>query len=82
MNLKITSIDKRFFSTEENLDFYDEQLLQNVSLEDKIGHLFTVDTEFTDVNPKTLLFNEIYPPIFEKKKRKKFLRIDALVRKY
>lgn len=59
MNLKITSIDKRFFSTEENLDFYDEQLLQNVSLEDKIGHLFTVDTEFTDVNPKTLLFNEI-----------------------
>ena len=35
-----------------------EQLLQNVSLEDKIGHLFTVDTEFTDVNPKTL-FNEI-----------------------
>lgn len=59
MNLKITSIDKRFFSTEENLDFYDEQLLQNVSLEDKIGHLFTVDTEFTDVKPKTLLFNEI-----------------------
>ena len=47
-----------------------EQLLQNVSLEDKIGHFFTVNTEFTDVNPKTLLFNEIYPPIFEKKKKK------------
>ena len=25
--------------------------------------------EFSDVNPKTLLFNEIYPPIFEKNKK-------------
>lgn len=38
-------------------------------LEDKIGHLFNVDTEFSDINPKTLLFNKIYPPIFEKNKK-------------
>ena len=44
------------------------ELLKNVSLEDKIGHLFTVDIEFLDINKKTVLFNEIYPPIFEKKK--------------
>ena len=38
-------------------------------LEDKISHLFTVDIKFADVNPQNLLFNEIYPPIFEKKKK-------------
>ena len=38
-------------------------------LEDKISHLFTVDIQFADVNPQNLLFNEIYPPIFEKKKK-------------
>ena len=43
-----------------------EQLLKSVSLEDKIGRIFTVDIEFLDINPKTLLFNEIFPPIFEK----------------
>ena len=41
-------------------------LLASVTLDDTIGHLFMVDIEFSDVNPKTLLFNEIYPPIFEK----------------
>ena len=25
--------------------------------------------EFSDINPKALLFNEIYPPIFEKHKK-------------
>ena len=45
------------------------ELLKSVTLEDKIGHLFTVDMEFSDINPKTLLFNEIYPPIFEKNKK-------------
>ena len=45
--------------------------LKNVSLEDKSGHLFTVDIEFVGINEKTLLFNEFYPPIFEKKKKKK-----------
>ena len=38
-------------------------------MEDKIGHIFTVDIEFSDINPKTLLFNEIFPPVFEKHKK-------------
>ena len=40
-----------------------------VTLEDKIGHIFTTDIDFSDINKKTVLFNEIYPPIFEKKKK-------------
>ena len=44
-------------------------LLASVTLDDTIGHLFTVDIEFSDVNPKTLLFNKIYPLIFEKNKK-------------
>ena len=46
-----------------------EQLLKSVTLEDKIGHISTVDIEFSDINPKTLLFDEIYLPIFEKNKK-------------
>ena len=38
-------------------------------MEDKLRHLFVVDIEFADINKKTLLFNEIYPPIFEKNKK-------------
>ena len=45
-----------------------KHLLKSVPLEDKIGHIFTVDIEFLDINPKTLLFNEIFPPVFEKSK--------------
>ena len=45
------------------------ELLKNVTLEDKVGHLFTVDIEFADINEKTLLFNEIYLPIFAKNKK-------------
>ena len=44
-------------------------LLENVTLEDKLGHLFLVDIKFADVNKETLLFNEVYPPIFEKNKK-------------
>ena len=44
-----------------------EELLKTISLEDKTGHIFTVHIEFAERNPKALLFNEIYPPIFEKK---------------
>ena len=36
---------------------------------DNIGHRFTVDIEFTKINEKILLFNEIYPSIFEKNKK-------------
>ena len=44
-------------------------MIKSVTLEDKKGHIFTVDIEFVDINPKSLLFNEIYPPIFEKNKK-------------
>lgn len=38
-----------------------------MTLDDKLGHLFIVDISFKNINEKTLLFNELYPPIFEKK---------------
>ena len=46
-----------------------KDLLANVTLEGKIGHLFIVDIIFSDVNEKTILFNKFYPPIFEKNKK-------------
>ena len=45
------------------------KILESLDENDPIGHLFTVDIKFNDVNEKTLLFNEIYSPIFEKNKR-------------
>ena len=54
--------EKKVLSIEELTD-----LIKNVTLEDKIGHIFTIDIEFSDIDEKNLLFNEIYPPIFEKK---------------
>ena len=45
------------------------KILDKISHEDKIGHLFIVDIKFHNKNPKTLLFNEIYPPMFEKNKK-------------
>ena len=46
-----------------------KDLLANVTLEDKIGHLFVVDIVFSDINEKTILFNEFCPPIFENNKK-------------
>ena len=46
-----------------------KDFLANVTLNDKIGHLFIVDIVLDDKNEKTILFNEIYPPIFEKNKK-------------
>ena len=43
------------------------KILDKISHDDKIGHLFVVDIKFYNKNPKTLLFNEVYQPIFEKK---------------
>ena len=45
-------------------------LLEKVSLDDKIGHLFVVDIEFDFENApqRQLTYNEIFPPIIEKKK--------------
>ena len=34
-----------------------------------LGHLFVVDIVFDKANEKTLLFNELYPSIFEKNKK-------------
>ena len=45
-------------------------ILLNLDHLDSIGHIFTVDIEFHNQNEKTLLFNEIYPPIFENKNQK------------
>ena len=44
-------------------------LLQNVRLDDHIGHLYVVDIEFdhTKVTEKQLAHN-VYPPIIEKQK--------------
>ena len=45
-------------------------LIEGILDEDKIGHLFLVDIEFSEqkASEKHLLFNQIYTPIFEKKK--------------
>ena len=45
-------------------------LLEKVSLEDSIGHLFIVDIEFDEKNAseKQYMYNEIFPPIIEKQK--------------
>ena len=45
-------------------------IIQGISDEDKIGHLFMVDIEFDlkNANEKQLFFNEIYTPILERKK--------------
>ena len=54
----------------ENLPTLEELavLLENVTLENKLGHLFVVNIKFADIFEKTVLFNEIYPPLFEKPK--------------
>ena len=45
-------------------------LLQNVSLDDQIGHLYMVDIKFdhTKATEKQFVYNEIYPPMIEKQK--------------
>ena len=45
-------------------------ILEGISHEDKIGHLFIVDIEFDfkRAGEKELLFNEVYTPSFEKER--------------
>ena len=46
-------------------------LLESVSLDDKIGHLYVVDIElnnFEKLTARQKVYNEICPPIIEKKK--------------
>ena len=45
------------------------KILDSLSDEDNIGHLFTADIKFHKINEKKLFFNELYPPIFEKNKK-------------
>ena len=45
------------------------KILDSISHEDSIGHLFALDIKFHEINEKTLLFNEIYPLIFKKNKK-------------
>ena len=45
------------------------RILDALSHDNNIGHLFIADIKFHNVNPKTLLFIELYPPIFEKDKK-------------
>ena len=45
------------------------EILEKVSHEDETGHLFLVDIKFHNKAPTTLLFNEVYPPVFKKTKR-------------
>ena len=43
-------------------------ILNNISHEDKINHIFLVDITLYGMNEKTILFNELYTPLFEKQK--------------
>ena len=45
------------------------KILDRISHEYTIGHLFIDDIKIYNINEKTLLFNEIYPPIFEKNRK-------------
>ena len=49
------------------------RILDGPSHDNTLGHLFIVDITFNNINPKTLLFNELYPPIFEKNKKMELL---------
>ena len=46
------------------------KILDKIFHEDNIGHLFTVAIKFSNINEKTFLFKELYPPIFKKKIKK------------
>ena len=46
-----------------------KKILDSISHDDKIGHLFTVSIKFDQIYEKTLLFNETYLPIFQKNKK-------------
>ena len=45
------------------------RILDAIEHTDTVGHPFTVHIKFNDINGKTLMFNEIYPSIFEKNKK-------------
>ena len=46
------------------------KILDKISHDNNIGHLFIVHIKFHDVNPNILLFNELYPQSLKKKTKK------------
>ena len=50
------------------------KILDSLSPDDNIGHLFTVDIKFHNINEKTLFFHELCPPIFEKARKLTLLK--------
>ena len=44
------------------------KIMDKISHEDKIRYILIVDITCHDKNPKTLVFNDIYPPILKKLK--------------
>ena len=58
------------------------RILSQFSHDDKIGHIFTVDSKFHEMNEKTLLFNELYPPIKKKTNQKKLIHMKDLRSNY
>ena len=50
------------------------KILDKISHEDNIGHLFIVDIKFHDKNSKTLLFTKIYTPFEKNTKMEPFER--------
>ena len=55
------------------------KILDRISHKDKIGHLFIVDIKLHNKTTKTLLFDEIYPPVFEKQKTKRWTHLKDLL---
>ena len=50
------------------------KILDKISHEDNLGHLFIADIKFHDKNRKTLLFTKIYPPFEKNTKMEPFER--------
>ena len=54
------------------------KILDSISHDDKIGHLFTADIKFDKTNEKTLLFNEIWPQYFKKQENRSIWKIHTV----
>ena len=51
-------------------------ILNNISHEEKVGHLFLVDIKFHEMNEKTILFNEyIYTAVWKTKTNKTIWKV-------
>lgn len=70
--LMMKLLSKGFIKRQEKLLILKQfnMLLETLDLDNQIGHLFVVDIEFNAVEAtaKTLRYNQIYTPVFEKDK--------------